>query len=270
MKQREKDPFDYQLRSHKEIAFEQTMNPPTYSIKIIRNNYRAITDMSALNVHQADKRNEEVTIECDIDTMYLTPLQKKRMIFLLGPRWKNDGKVKIVSRQYPVFEHNMARGFDIFRQLYWEAKRAPMYIWAKMKNSERRAAVRKIFGKGIPAEQLAALKAEADQKINKAQLEFDNVYDNGNYTPKFIKENLQKYLDSINPDLSAQQREEETARLNEASRKAEEALARDNIEKNLVKKRILTKKAYDTFFAQAEDDTDTQAQVDKNTQNTQN
>jgi hypothetical protein len=247
MKQKEKDHFDYPLRSHKEIAFEQTLNPPTFSVNVIVNNYTALTEFSSLNVHKADKRNEEVTIIGNILNMNLTPLQQKRLIFLLGPRWKGDGRVKIVSRQYNKLEDNLARGFDIYRQLYWEAKRAPMYIWSRMNNSERRAAARKLFGKNLPIEKLKQLKEEYSKKAEKAKIEFDNVYDNGNYTPKFIKDNLQRYLDANAIDSSAQ-KEQEHIRMTEATRKAEETLVRDNIEKSLVKKRILSKKAYETFY----------------------
>lgn len=247
MKQKEKDPFDYPLRSHKEIAFEQTLNPPTFCVKVVVNNYTAITQFSSLNVHKADKRNQEVTIIGDIHNMNLTPLQQKRLIFLLGPRWKGDGRVKIVSRQYNKLGDNLARGFDIYRQLYWEAKRAPMYIWSRMNNSERRAAARKLFGKNIPIEKLKQLKEEYSKKAEKAKIEFDNIYDNGNYTPKFIKDNLQRYLDA-NQQEESLQKEQEHIRMTQATKKAEETLARENIEKSLVKKRILSKKAYETFY----------------------
>ena len=36
--------------------------------------------------------------------------------------------------------------------------------------------------------------------------------------------------------------------MTQATKKAEETLARENIEKSLVKKRILSKKAYETFY----------------------
>ena len=248
MKAREKDPFDYPLRSRKEIAFEQYMNPPLFTVTVIKNNYMALSEMSTLNVHKADCRNSQIIIEGNIEHMNLTPLQKKRLIFLLGRRWKNDGKVKIVARQYTNMDHNLSRGFDIFRQLYWEAKRAPMYIWAKMKNSERRAATRRVYG-NMPVEKVNLLKKEAETEVSKQMDYFNRIYDSGDYTPKFIKDNIQKHLDLSQEKLSADELKQKEEQIMEAERKAEELLARDNIEKNLVKIQILSKKAYETFFS---------------------
>ena len=247
MKPREKDHFDYPLRSKKEITFEQYLNPPRFNVSVITNDYKAISENSTLNIHKADNRNNEVTLELDMRQMYLSPLQKKRLIFLLGPRWKGDGKVKIVSRKYTDLDHNLTKAFDTLRQLYWEAKRAPIYVWSKMKNWERRAAARKIFGKVNSKEELERLKKEKSEEVIRKKEKFNALYDTGNYTPEVVANNLQEHLDNVFKGIDVESTKGEEERIKEA-KKLEEALARDNYEKQLVKKQILSKKAYETFF----------------------
>jgi hypothetical protein len=247
MKPRESDPFDYPLRTKKEICFEQFLQPPLFTINVTKDTYHAVTETSTFNVHKADNRNNRITLEANLNEMMLTPLQQKRLIFLLGPRYKNDGKVKIVSHQYTNLEHNLARGFDIFKQLYWEAKRAPAFIWNKMNNQQRNNLLNRLFGKQNP-EKYDQLFEEWNKKNMKDFEQFEKIYDNGEYTPKFILDNVQKILDKSTKTPTEDELKEKEKEISNAERKAEEILARENIEKNLVKKQILSKKAYETFF----------------------
>lgn len=83
-----------------------------------------------------------------IDKMNLSPLQRKRLIFLLGCRYKGSPKVKIVVRQYKTFEENYYRGLDIIKQLYWEALRAPIFKLTDLRPRKRRLLINKYLGRG--------------------------------------------------------------------------------------------------------------------------
>jgi len=48
------------------------------------------------------------------------------LIFLLGPRYKNDNIMKIVIDQYEDPIQNVNKGLEIVKELYFEALRAPM------------------------------------------------------------------------------------------------------------------------------------------------
>lgn len=246
MKERAKDPFDYPLRSKKEIAFEQYMHPPLFHATIFKNEFTALTDLSTMSVNKVDNRNNEVKIELNIQEMQLSPLQKKRLIFLLGQRYKNDNKVKIVCRQYTSYEHNLTKAVDIFRQLYWEAKRAPLYHWPMTKNIERRRAARKLFGK-LPPEEMKKRKTLAEEEVNKQKEIFDQVYNSGNYNLEFVKNNIQRHLD-MQAKKKVVSEEEEKIKIQEAEKKIEEILTKGSKEKELVRKNILSRKAYDTFY----------------------
>jgi hypothetical protein len=245
MKEREKDPFDYPLRSKKELAFEQYMFPPMFGMKMITNDYKVISNNKTYAVHKADNRNNIAKIELNFQEMNLSPLQKQRMIFLLGPRYKKNSKTfKIVCRQYTKWEHNIARTIDIFRQLYWEAKRAPIYYLPIMKSKQRRSFRDKILGKNLtPAERQEKIK-ELNKTMEEGQAEFDKLWDSGTYG----KEHLMKKMEVVLKEHYKGVRGVGSAEEQLSSEKAEDMLKRENIEKELVKKRVLTQKAYETFY----------------------
>ena len=121
-----------------------------FGMKVIMNDYQAVSINKIYAVHKADNRNKIVKIQLNIDEMRLSPLEEKRLIFLLGHRYKkNSRKFKIVSRQCTKFEENMARIMDIFRRLYLKAKRAPIYFLPLISPRERRIFRNKILGKKI-------------------------------------------------------------------------------------------------------------------------
>jgi hypothetical protein len=239
MKNREKDPFDYPLRSKKELAFEQFMLPPMFCAKLIINDYQVISQNKTYSAHKADNRNNIAKIELNLDEMGLSPLQEKRLIFLLGPRYKQGSRrFKIVCRQYTKYEHNIARVMDIFRQLYWEAKRAPIYYLPIMKNRERRRFRDRILGKKLTPEQL-------EETLQEGKAEFDQLWDSGTYG----KEHLMKRMEPILKNhFKKLENKADTDEGQLSADKAEEMLRRENIEKELVKKKVLTQKAYETFY----------------------
>jgi len=246
MKNREKDPFDYPLRSKKELAFEQFMSPPMFCAKLIINDYQVISQNKTYSAHKADNRNNIAKIELNLDEMALSPLQEKRLIFLLGPRYKQSGRrFKIVCRQYTKWEHNIARVMDIFRQLYWEAKRAPIYYLPIMKYKERRRFRDRILGKNLtPQERVLKIK-QLEESLQQGRTEFDQLWDSGTYG----KEHLMKRMEPLlKKHFNKLDNKADTDESKLSADKMEEMLRRENIEKELVKKKVLTQKAYETFY----------------------
>jgi len=114
-----KDPFDYKLRSRDDIIAEQEVSPPDFPIRVIVQDYPADA-----NYETAD-RSRKMQIELNMRDMNLTKLQRKRLIFLLGPRYKDSDIFKLTADMYATQEENLAKVLEIARELFWEAKRAP-------------------------------------------------------------------------------------------------------------------------------------------------
>jgi hypothetical protein len=257
MKERTRDEFDYPLRSAKEIAFEQYLNPPLFAVDISVNNYAAIDNMQSMHVHKADNRNNEIKIETRIEDMYLTPLQKRRLIFLLGPRYLGDGKVKIVMRKYTNLQDNLNKAIEIFQQLYWEAKRAPMYIWHKMSRKQQTRAKKKALGiKGPLHANYRKSGKELQEFINQKKQYFNQIYESGQFNAEFVTKNIDKILDAAYKTKDSSNDQEEHIKRSILERQAEERIARDQIQQNLVKQQVLSKKAYETFFKLPEEPQD--------------
>jgi len=114
-----RDPFDYPLRSIEEVRKEIAENPPNQRAVMKLSEYRDVPEGTL------DLRNMVVKMEIDMRDWKLTEKQTQRLAFILGPRYKNSPKFKIVSRQYPTREQNIQKCLDILHELYMEAKRAP-------------------------------------------------------------------------------------------------------------------------------------------------
>lgn len=115
-----RDPFDYRLRTKAEVEEERKANPPYAAGQIEVRNY---VDEDP-NLSHLDFRNAVVRMTIDIKPWNLTDLQKKRFLFLVGPRFKK-GKFKVVVRQYTNLEQNMQKCMDIIKEVWLETKRAP-------------------------------------------------------------------------------------------------------------------------------------------------
>jgi hypothetical protein len=263
MKNREKDPFDYPLRSKKDIAFEQYMRPPMFGMKVIANDYQVISQNKTYAVHKADNRNNIAKIELNLNHMDLSPLQEKRLIFLLGPRYKKNKRTfKIVSRQYNNWEHNMARIMDIFRQLYWEAKRAPAIYLPLMKSKQRRKLRDRILGEGLTPHEREEKIKHFSQLHDEGRAEFEQLWESGTYS----REHLNKKIEVILKEKFKTENDELSEEGKLSAERAEELFKRENIEKELVKKRILTPKAYETFYGKNALETNNNEEGDKNKQ----
>ena len=114
-----RDPFDYPLRSIEEVRKEMKENPPIQRANLHLSEFRDVPDGTL------DLRNMVVKMEIDMRDWKLTVKQTSRLAFILGPRYKNSPKFKIVCRQYPTREQNIQKCMDILFELYMEAKRAP-------------------------------------------------------------------------------------------------------------------------------------------------
>jgi hypothetical protein len=252
MKQREFQDFDYPLLSRKEMLLEQHIKPPNFNAKIITTDYAHLYKFKSFPQNTVDKRATDVKLELNMSEMGLGPLQKKRLIFLLGPRYQNSDIFKIVVRQFHNQEYNMTRAIELLRQLFWEAKRAPPFIWERMKNRQRVRLKRTLLGKNLTQKEINEKLNGIVERYNKIEKEFNEVYESGNYTPEYLKNHLLKNFSQGEHDENEQQNlEQEKA---EKDKQEEIQIARNALEESLIKKRVLTQKAYDTFFKKDLDD----------------
>jgi hypothetical protein len=118
-----RDPFDYPLRSLEEVKaeFERFPIDKSARIEIVQFKDRLKNDPKYV-----DPPNVVVKMWIDMNGWNLTPLQRERLAFLLGPRYKQgESEFKIVSRQYPERQQNIQKCLDIAYELLMECKRAP-------------------------------------------------------------------------------------------------------------------------------------------------
>lgn len=88
----------------------------------------------------------------------------------MGPRWnaRLPHRCKIVYDKYNTFDDNYQRAWELFREMYWEAKRAPSYNHTMVVNPYRRQKlIQKFYGK------TAAERKEKRALLNKAQKQFE-------------------------------------------------------------------------------------------------
>jgi hypothetical protein len=99
---------------------------------------------------RVDHRDKVAIIHFDFRNLNLAPLQRERMIFLLGPRYKPEmgNQFKIVCKQFMTFQENYLRALEQFREIYWESLRAPSENVTLDRNPYRREKlIKKLYGK---------------------------------------------------------------------------------------------------------------------------
>jgi hypothetical protein len=106
-----------------------------------------------------DTRDRIAKIRVNLTEMGLAPLQRQRLIFLLGNRYQGSDKIKIVCKQYNTYHENFVRANEILRELYWEAKRAPDTNTTALVNPYRREFLKKKFLGRTLEERIANAKA---------------------------------------------------------------------------------------------------------------
>jgi hypothetical protein len=241
LKKREVDEFNYPLRSKKEILLENEINPPRFNVEIKKRMYVESQLMHGASASKADTRNTRVTFAVDMDSMTLTPLQKKRMIFLLGRRYRNDNKLRITVRQYNNLNYNYARGVDTIKQLYFEAKRAPLFLWDRMYSKERRYFKKLLFGKTQEEQEKAIERVK--QQYTEAEGKFEELWkDQSNFTEAKMLERYNKKLEENNNNRTEKDGKTST------SSELDGLIPKDEYYKKLVNERVLSPKAYKTFF----------------------
>ena len=119
---KDNDPFDYPLRNIDDIEFEHFVDPPNFPIMLYMNgNDLPNTPATVYNIPN------EVELMVKLTDLPLTGLQKQRLVFLLGNRYQNDNKIRIKGKMFDNYEDNLDKAIDILKQLYFEAKRAPLF-----------------------------------------------------------------------------------------------------------------------------------------------
>jgi len=107
LNRREADPFDYKLRSLAEVEEQMKYFPPDV---VINAAYRKYTSSDRREGHEnnLETRDRISVITIDIRELNLQPLQKERLIFLLGPRYdpKKPHQLKVVSKRHLTFLEN--------------------------------------------------------------------------------------------------------------------------------------------------------------------
>ena len=176
MKPAPKDPFDYKLRSKEEVMEEFKYYEEPFDIQAEYTKYTAGDTRMEDNL---DTRDRVAKITVNLTDMGLAPLQRQRLIFLLGNRYQGSDKIKIVCKQYNTWHENFVRANEILRELYWESKRAPDTNTTAIVNPYRREFFKKKFLGRTREERLAneqeqqRLDQERRQQIDEHYLSLD-------------------------------------------------------------------------------------------------
>lgn len=220
-------------------------------MKLVRNRY--LGSELTYKPMQEDKKGKEAKLIINMDDMNLSELQKKRLIFLLGPRYKNSSNFKIVYRNYDSFEKNLLKAFDVLRMLYIEAKRAPLFHPIKATLQERKKFYRRYFGK-TKEERDKNIKL-AQEKYKKELEQFEKLWENQpeNFTQEKITQRVQKRLASdklVKDDfIREQEKDRKGAQLEDL------AITKEEVEQKIIENKKLTPAAFKLFFKTGEAET---------------
>ena len=172
MKPAPKDPFDYKLRSKEEVMEEFKYYEEPFDIQAEFTKYTAGDTRMEDNL---DTRDRVAKITVNLTEMGLAPLQRQRLIFLLGNRYQGSDKIKIVCKQYNTWHENFVRANEILRELYWESKRAPDTNTTAQVNPYRRDFFKRKF-LGRTREERLANEQEQKRFEEERRLKIDEHY----------------------------------------------------------------------------------------------
>jgi len=199
---------------------------------------------------QEDARGREAKIIINMDDMDLSALQKKRLIFLLGPRYKNSTVFKIVFRNFDTHQKNLFKAFEILKLLYIEAKRAPVFHPVKATLQERKKYYRKHFGKTKEEREINFKKNE--EIYNKEIVEFEKLWENRqlNFTQEKIEERVENRLakDKLMKDDLIRELEKERKGVH----MEELAITKEEVEQKIIETKRLTPAAFKLFYKDVE------------------
>lgn len=172
LKKQDRDPFAYQLRSKEEVAEDHKLFPPTFQWQAQMSMYPS-GDIRENEEDRLDHRDKKAKMVFDMSKMGLSPQQRERMIFLLGPRYNakkgNIHEFKIVCDHFPSYQENFMRVMEQFREIYWESLRAPAECATLYRNPYRREKLlKKMFGhtREERAENRKLMSAKLKEHIN--------------------------------------------------------------------------------------------------------
>jgi len=223
---------------------EQEISPPNFPLEIQTNIYYG-ADLTYENIQRGDKRNREGKFVVNMNDMNLSRLQKQRLIFLLGPRYKNSSKFKIVFRKYETVEKNLLKALEILKLLYIEAKRAPILHPTKCSPKERANYFKKYLGRTL--EERNVKRKELDEMYEKDLNNFNMLKKNKeNFTLEKIRDRMIEKLDKMNID-SNEQAQKEALKGKDSDRKLI-TLKREEVQDEFNKTKKLTPKAFRMFI----------------------
>ena len=138
-----------------------------------------------------DHRDKVAKIFFDLRDLGLSPEQRERFIFLLGPRYNESHQVKIVCRQFMTFQENYLRALEQFREIYWESKRAPDRCATLSRNPYRREKIlKKLYGR--TKEERTASKALLQSEMEEHFKKIDEEHMNKEIDHKPSKESVKR------------------------------------------------------------------------------
>lgn len=136
MKAVKPDPFDYTLRNKEEVE-KQMICFPLYPFDITKYWFDKINRPIIGPTPKDHEREEFAIIDFNMDNFKMSTLQKERMQFLLGDRYKGSPKIRMVIRQYDNYQDNMTKALEIYYELILESLRAPDVDIEAMRNPNK-------------------------------------------------------------------------------------------------------------------------------------
>lgn len=146
MKEVKKDPFEYTLQTKDEVRKQL----------LVQNNFklwigRVMSNETGVNVdtpmHTSLLQKEFARVKFNLHEWPMSSLQKERLIFLLGPRYKDKPEVKMTVKQFPTFIENSQRAKEIVTELVLESLRAPNIDIKAIRNPYYKDRAKKEYGK---------------------------------------------------------------------------------------------------------------------------
>ena len=181
-----------------------------------------------------------------MNEMNLSTLQKKRLIFLLGPRYKNSNIFKIVYRNCDTLEKNLLKAFEILKLLYIESKWAPIFHPFKSTPKERRVYNRRYFGK-TKEERIEKIK-ENQEFYNQELEKFEKLWENReeNFTSEKIADRVSERIEADkNTTTDFDKKNKKTS---QKSSLEDLAISKKEFEDQMISTQKLTPTAFKLFF----------------------
>jgi len=179
--------------------------------------------------------------------MNLSTLQKNRLIYLLGPRFKkNCNQFKIVYRHLDTLEKNLIKAFDILKMLYIECKRAPIFHPVKTSPKTRKIYFRKYLGKNKEEREnnLRIIKEKNKKELEEFEILWENRKEN--FTLEKIEQRVMRKI-QMNKD-SKEEFENKSKNLSNVGKLEDLPITKSELENKIIENKKLTPAAFRLFF----------------------